>query len=657
LAPIPASSVAGWTSTASVARSSASCRRASSFQRPRPRWTPLQLDPVDPPGTAFAYGAVARLAAGVTVADAERDFTSVLPRAPELVPKFVSGITTQQIMDQVHPKPSLAPLREDITGGIAATLWMVAAAAALVLLVACANVANLTLVRADAHQREIAVREALGARRGRVMLYFFAESLVVAAAATALGLAGAASAVRFLVAAGPAGIPRLNEVVIDVRTVLFSVAVAGGTALVVCRFPRSHARQSRASRRRPEQHRRTDAAPRAKRSGCRADRAGARRLAASGLLVRTSARLHAVHPGFAPEQVSTFWISRLPPGTGDAAVVGFYSRLIERVAAMPGVEIVGLTSRVPLESHGVDPNPLYPEDDPSYATKLPPLEIFTAINGDYFRAMGIPILAGRTFDRLEAQRDGDAIVSRRTAELFWKDATGVAALGKRFRPLPTSRWYSVIGVVGDTRDTALSDPPAQVVYLPETLAAEGAYAQAKRTMALVVRTAGEGTQIATAVPQVVRELDPALPTFDVRPLTAVVSAATARLTFIIFILGGAASVTLILGAVGLYGVLAYIVTLRKRELGIRMALGASPRAVGAEMARYGIAVSIVGIAMGLASFTLAARLLRGLLFGVASSDPLTLGGSAVILLSIAIVASWVPARRAARVDPHALRAE
>ena len=178
-------------------------------------------------------------------------------------------------------------------------------------------------------------------------------------------------------------------------------------------------------------------------------------------------------------------------------------------------------------------------------------------------------------------------------------------------------------------------------------------------MALVVRTAGEGTPIIPRpCAQAVRELDPALPTFDVRPLTAVFGAATARLTFIIFILGGAASVTLILGAVGLYGVLAYVVTLRKRELGIRMALGASPRAVGAAMARYGIAVSIVGIVMGLAIFTLAARLLRGLLFGVASNDPLTLGGSAAILLSIAIVASWVPARRAARVDPAtALRAE
>ena len=173
-------------------------------------WIPLQLDPVNPPPTAFAYGAIVRLKPDVTIADAERDFTAVLPRAAEVVPLFVPGISTQQIMDQVHPRPSLVPLREDITSGITRTLWTVAAAVALVLLVACANVANLTLVRAHAHQREIAVREALGAGRGRVMLHFLAESTVVAAVAAALGFTAAAVAIRALVSTGPAGIPRLT---------------------------------------------------------------------------------------------------------------------------------------------------------------------------------------------------------------------------------------------------------------------------------------------------------------------------------------------------------------------------------------------------------------------------------------------------------------
>jgi len=627
-------------------------------------WVPLQLDPANPPGAGWEYGAVARLKPGVTVADAERDFAAVLPRAAELVPKFVPGISTEQIMDQLRPRPSLVPLREDITGGIAGTLWMVAAAAGLLLLVACANIANLTLVRADAHQREIAVREALGAGRGRVMLHFFAESAVVAAVAAVLGLAAAAVAVRSLVGAGPSGIPRLTEVSIDSQTVLFTLAVAALVAVACSSLPALRIRG------------RDSLAPR---EGGRSSTAGRRQhrvrgglvaaqialalvvLAGSGLLMRTFQRLNAVRPGFDPERVSTFWIS-LPAAhyKNEADVVGFYLRLIERVASLPGVEVVGLTSRLPLETHGVSQgqNPLYPENDSSYATKLPPLQLFTATNGDYFRAMRIPILSGRTFEPMEKQREGEAIVSRATAELFWKDPTGAAALGKRFRPVPTGRLYTVIGVAGDTRDTSLAAPPTLVAYIPMTLEAGSEFAGAKRTMALAVRTESERTSIAPAVRQTVRELDPTLPLFDARPMNAVFSAATAQLSFIILILGGAAAVTLLLSAVGLYGVLAYVVTLRRRELGIRIALGAPPRAVAAAMTRYGIGLTSVGILFGLAIFALVARFLRALLFGVAASDPLTLGGSALTLLAVAMVASWVPARRAARVDPaDALRAE
>ena len=370
-------------------------------------------------------------------------------------------------------------------------------------------------------------------------------------------------------------------------------------------------------------------------------------------------RLNAIHPGFDPANVSTFWIS-LPAARqkADTAVVGFYSRLVDRVAALSGVEVVGLTSRLPLEPHGQNQNPLYPEDDPSWAAKLPPLQLFTAVNADYFRAMRIPILAGRTFERMEAQREGEAIVSSSTAEFFWKDRTGAAALGKRFRPLPKGRLYTVIGVVGDTRDTSLAASSSQAVYFPETLEEGGGFSQTRRTMALAVRTTGGAAPIAPAVRQAVRELDPTLPLFDARPMSAVFAAATAQLSFIILILGFAAAVTLILAAVGLYGVLAYVVTLRRRELGIRIALGATPRRVATAMARYGIALTAIGIAMGLTIFAVVARFLRALLFGVAATDPLTLGGSALVLLSVATLASLVPARRAAHVDPaEALRAE
>ena len=189
-------------------------------------WLPLQLDAVNPPATAFSYTGIARLKSGVTIAEAERDFASVLPSAPDVVPLFVPGISTRQILDQVRPRPVLVPLRADITGGIARTLWTVACAAMLLLLIACANVANLTLVRADARHGELALREALGAGRGRIVLHFFAESAIVAALASVMGLAVAATAVRALVSAGPAMIPRLTEVKVDATTALFSLAAA-----------------------------------------------------------------------------------------------------------------------------------------------------------------------------------------------------------------------------------------------------------------------------------------------------------------------------------------------------------------------------------------------------------------------------------------------
>ena len=474
---------------------------------------------------------------------------------------------------------------------------MVAAAAGLVLLVACANVANLTLVRADAHQRELAVREALGAGRTRLMLHFFAEAVVVTAGvASVLGIAAATVAVRALVAAGPARVPRLDEVTIDSTTVLFTIVLAILVAFACSVIPalragggtpalRDGGRSGTAGR---VQHR--------LRGGLVAAQMafGLVVLAASGLLLRTVLSACTRCARDSKRSTSRHFGSRshLADTSTDTSVVRFYfAAIVARDAALPGVSTVGLTTRLPLETHGRDPNPIYPEGDESYANTLPPLQLLTAINRDYFRAMSIPVLAGKTFEQTEAQAAGVAIVSRSTAQFFWKDSTGVAAIGKRFRPLPTSPWYTVIGVVGDTRDSSLAAPPSQVVYFPETLEDGGALAQTKRTMALVLRTSGEQPSLAQAVQRAVRDGDPSLPTFDARPMSAVLRTATAQLSFIILILGAAAAVTLLLGAVGLYGVLAYVVTLRTRELGIRIALGATPRLVAAAMTRYGLVLT------------------------------------------------------------------
>ena len=626
-------------------------------------WLPLGLDPAAQYSGGFNYNGIARLKPGVSVDAAQRDFATVLPRVVDLFPNLAPGVPMTMLLEQVKPKPVLIPLREDMTSSIARTLWIVAAAAGLVLLVACANVANLILVRADGRQRELAVREALGAGRGRVMAHFLGEAAIVATLAALGGLAVAWGAVRALVASSPADIPRLTEVGVNVWTILFTLVVAAFVAVVCSVVPALRIGRSKLSV--------------ALREGGRSGTAGKAQhrlrgtmvalqialalvvLAGSGLLLRTFQQLHAVRPGFDATNVATFWIS--PPQAryaGDSALVRFYSRLTSDVAELPGVQSVGVSSRLPLLENGMNQNPFYVEGDVSAMTKVPPLQIYATVDDGYFPTMRIPLIAGRNFGRMDAMHGREAIISQATAVQFWKDSTGRSAVGKRFRSLPSGPYVTIVGVVGNTRDTTLAAPPSQAVYFPQSVTDDTLYSQAERTMALVVKTTGEPAAITAAVQRVVRQLDPTLPMFDVKPMTAVLSASTARLSFTIIILGAAAGVTLLLGAIGLYGVMAYLVTLRTRELGLRIALGAEPRAVAMMMTNQGLVLTAIGIGAGLALFAMVARFLRSFLFGVAPGDPLTLAAAALTLVVIATLASWLPARRAAMVDPaDALRAE
>jgi hypothetical protein len=323
---------------------------------------------------------------------------------------------------------------------------------------------------------------------------------------------------------------------------------------------------------------------------------------------------------------------------------------------------VGLSTHLPFEPYGQNKDPFYPENDPSYATKVPPLQTYVSVDSGYFHVMRIPLLAGRGFGPLETQRVDEAVISRATAWQMFHDSTGASAVGTRFRELPgPTSWRTVVGVVGDVRDTALAAPPPSLVYVPEVPTRDTSWRgedHLQRTVALVVRTRGEPSAITSAVERVVREMDPTLPTFDVRPMAEVVRASTARLAFVALILGAAAAITLLLGVVGLYGVMAYLVTLRRREFGVRVALGAPPRSVAAMIARQGVALAAAGVGAGLVLFAIVGRLLRAFLYGVSPADPLTLVGASATLVLIAAAASWIPARRAAAVDPSdALRAE
>jgi putative ABC transport system permease protein len=626
-------------------------------------WLPKQIDPNDPFPGGFSHFAVARLKPGVTIEAAQKDFARVLPRIVEVSPNLAPGVTTKMMIDQAKPNPLLIPMRDDVVGDIKKTLWMVAATAALVLLVTCANVANLLLVRADGRHRELSVRAALGAGQARVIALFFEESAVLAVLSAALGLGAASIAVRLLVATAPSHTPRLAEIHIDWIVVVFTVVIAllvaaACSAIPALRFVRAGSLSGL-------------------REGGRGGTVGGQRqrarsllvgaqmafalvvLAASGLLMRSFSRLHSVKPGFAVDGVATVWLSapnlRYP---NDSSVVRFYTQLTERVAQIPGVRDVGVTSRLPLETHGLDMDPIWVEGDEASTKKVPPLSLYTTVDAGYFRAMSIPLITGRTFDRIDRQHYDEAIISTETAKQFFHDSTGKTAIGKRFRQLPGTPWHTIIGVVGSTRDTSLSAPPSRVVYFPESVSQDTVINQFARTMAIVARTNGDVAGATRAIRQVIREIDPTLPTFDAQSMRSAADASIAQLSFTMVILGVAAGVTLILGVVGLYGVIAYVVTLRTRELGVRIALGAQPSAVATMVAKQGLVVSGAGIAVGLALVVVSARFLRSFLFEVAPTDPAILGGATVVLLGFALLASWIPARRAAKVNPlEALRAD
>jgi predicted permease len=620
-------------------------------------WLPARLDR-DPTAMGdFAYRSVARLAPGATPADAQRELASLLPRLAELFPRLESGSITTSWLEENKPAPVVVPLRDEITSGIARTLWMLAAAAGLVLLVALANVANLMLIRADARQLELAVREALGASRLRIATHFLGESLVLATAAGAAALLASWGAVRALVAFGPTDVPRLAELHLGDATVGFVIVVSMAAAIICSVIPTVRIRSAALSIN--------------LRDGGRGETAGRVRqrlrsaiaalqiavalvaLAGSALLLRTFERLHQERPGFDATNVVTLWTQLPFARYGESESVAFYARLTESVGKLPGVIAAGVTSRLPLGDS--ETRLLSFRRDDGQILSVP----VVACDPGYFTSMSIPILAGPGFRPLGLQRDGEVVLSRQAIETFYGGATAHAAIGRSLSLAPSGPKYTVVGVIGDVRDQDLGTPPSPTVYMPQAVSIdETTGPAARRTMALVVRTAGPPAGIVPPIRQIMRDLDPTVPIFNIESMSDVVRASTARLSLILAIMSAAAVITLVLGAIGLYGVMAYMVALRTRELGIRIALGADPRQLALSTALGALALVASGVAAGFVLYAVATPFLRGFLYGVTAADPLTLSGATAVLVVTACFASWLPARRAARVDPTvALRAE
>ena len=626
-------------------------------------WLPMRIDLLDRDIGGFNFSSFARLKPGVTIDAAQRDLANVLPRVVEITPELAPGVTMAMVLAQAKPIARAIPMREDMVGDVSRTLWMVAATAVLVLLVTCANVANLLLVRADGRHRELSVRAALGAGRNRVLAHFFTESALLASVSALLGLGAAAVGIHLLVNSSSARLPRLSEVGVDSSVVVFTIVVALLVALACSVIP-----AIRFLRGDPLS---------GLRDGGRGGTAGGQRqrarsalvgaqmafalvvLAISALLLRSFERLRAVKPGFNPDGVATLWIAlptqRYP---NDTVVVRFYAQLADRIAQIPGVRGVGFTSRVPLTSNGINQNPFYLEGDASNSTKIPPLEVYATVDSGYFKAMGIPLIAGRGFDHMERQHAYESIISQETARTFFHDSTGRSAINKRFRTVPGGEWHTIIGVVGSTRDTSLAAPPTRMVYNPEAIGGDPIAGQVQRVLGIVARTSGDVTATTRAMQGAIHEADPTLPTFDVQTMRAAMDASTARLSFTMIILAVAAGVTLFLSVIGLYGVIAYVVTLRTRELGVRIALGAQPRSVAAMVTKQGLMLCGAGLGVGLVVVLAMGHFVQALLYDVAPSDPLAIGAATLVLTAFALLASWVPARRAARINPiEALRSD
>jgi predicted permease len=620
-------------------------------------WLPARVDPNVLVVEDFSYSSVARLAPGATAENAQRELASVLPRIAELYPRLESGTSTTAWIDQARPTPVVLPLRDEVTNGIAHTLWMLALAAGLVLIVAWANVTNLMLIRADGRQLELAVREALGASRLRILTHFLGEALVLTMTAGAIALVAAGGAVRALVAFGPADVPRLAEVGIGTPTVIFVAIVSVIGAIICGALPAFRIRRASLSIN--------------LRDGGRSDTAGKTRQrlratiaalqiavalvvsAGSALLLRTFHRLYQERPGFDVTNVMTIWTQLPFARYGDSASVAFYARLTDAVRTLPTVRAVGLTARLPL-GFGESRQQSFRVEGEGKTIALP----IDVVDDGYFATMRIPILAGRAFERLRLQRDGDIIISRRAATTIWNDATGNGAVGRRLSLAPSGPTYTVVGVAGDVRDHDLGTAPSAMVYVPQTVPIDSAEPGSRRTMALVVKTSGPPAAIVAEVRRIVRDLDPTVPIFNVGAMSDVVRASTARLSLTLMLMTAAAAITLVLGTIGLYGVMAYMVALRTREFGVRVALGADPEQLARAVAMRGLALVANGVAAGFVLYAIAAPFLRAFLYGVTPSDPVTLAGATLALVATASLASWLPARRAARVDPaDALRAE
>ncbi len=609
---------------------------------------------------AFSYPSLARLKPGVTLAMARTDqarMERIVLRQFPAPPGY-----SKRLFINAHIGPLVQPLRQAVVGDIGAALWILFGGMGLVLLIACANVANLMLVRAEGRQQEMAIRAALGGGRRRLAGELLLESVVLGAGGGVLGLGLAFAGLRLLLWLAPSGLPRLHNIGLHPLVLLFccgAALLAGAAAglLPALRYSRATGVLREGGRSLSGNRRRH----RARNALVTAQVALAFvLLICAGLMIRSFAALRQVSPGFRdPATLETFGLY-IPPTAvpSQAAVTQAQAAVLRHLGALPGVAAAAMATTLPLTGvHAV--NPVVAADHPYAADTVPPTRDFTFVSPGYFHTMGIPLLAGRDFTWTDNfRRRNVAIISANFARQYW--GSPAAALGHRIRGPSTDAWREIVGVVGNVDAEGLDHAAASYVYWPLQLGQFFDFkVVAQRDVTVVLRTPQAGSSALLAEAQrVVGQTDPNLPLIEPRTMGHYYRRALARTSFTLVMLAIAGVMALLLGAVGLYGVLAYAVSQRRRELGIRLALGQEPRAVVRMVLRQGLGLAAAGLGLGLVLAWGASRLLTSLLFGVRPTDPLTYAAIIATLGATAAAASFAPARRAARVDPaEALRAE
>jgi len=594
----------------------------------------------------FGDRLVGRLAPGATPEALARELTALSRELPQ---RFGGSASYARLMGQ-H-QAIVRPLEAQLLGPASRALWVLFGAVGIVLVVACANVANLFLVRAEGREREIAVRRAIGAARGHLVRLQLAEAFVIGAAAAVLAVLLAGASLPVMVRAAPPGIFRVADATVNLEVIVYTFLLAAGAAFVCGSYPALRASLPDLSRLR-EGGRGTTRGRRWGRDGLVVAQTALALvlLIGSGLLVRSFRQLQSVDPGYSTANILTFQIAPEGPALRDGdAFARFSMQFMERLRALPGVESVGLVENVPL-NEGTALAPFVAEGSASEeGTRLD----FTYAAGDYFGVMDIAVRRGRTFPvhDLDATR-GSVVMSEGAARLLWPADDPI---GRRLKFRGDSAWHTVVGVVEDVLQDDFRETPQATIYFP--LVGPTPTSWILPSPAYVIRTP-RAEVIAPEVRALVREVAPEAPMYRVYTMAGLAADSMVGLSFTMLTLGVVASLALLLGTVGLYGVLSYVVTERRREIGVRMALGARADQVRRMVVAQGARVVGAGVAIGTAVALATTRLLDSLLFGVAALDWATFLVMSAAMLAVGLLASYIPARRASAVAPiESLRGE